>query len=199
MKQIIPHVREAGAGPRVVCLHSNASSSSQWRALSDRLHADHHVLAPDLLGAGKSPPWPTDRVVSLRDEVALLEPVFETASPSFALVGHSYGAAVALIAALTHPERVRAIAVYEPTLFSLLEEGGPSDKEAARGIRSVVDDAAAAVQAHDRAAAGRRFIDYWMGQGSWDRMPQTRQDGKRSYWSGCRLRHRRASQCRQRT
>ena len=29
--------REAGRGPGVVCLHSNASSSSQWRALMDGL------------------------------------------------------------------------------------------------------------------------------------------------------------------
>ena len=177
MKQIIPHVRETGAGPGVVCLHSNASSSSQWRALSDRLCADHHVLAPDSLGAGRSAPWPKDRVVSLRDEVAFLEPVFEAAGPTFSLVGHSYGAAVALIAALAHPERVRAIAVYEPTLFALLDEEKPSGKEAAHGIRSVVDDATAAIAAHDHVAAGRRFIDYWMGHGSWDRMPRARQDG----------------------
>ena len=175
MKQTIPHVREAGTGPGVVCLHSNASSSSQWRALSDRLCASHHVLAPDSLGAGKSP-WPQDRAVSLRDEVAFLEPVFEAAGPSFSLVGHSYGAAVALVAALAHPGRVRAIAVYEPTLFALLDEEKTSGKEAAHGICSAVDDAAAAIVAHDHVAAGRRFIDYWMGHGSWDRMPPARRD-----------------------
>jgi pimeloyl-ACP methyl ester carboxylesterase len=37
------------------------------------------------------------------------------------LVGHSYGAAVALIAALATPGRVRAMALYEPTLFALLD------------------------------------------------------------------------------
>ena len=33
----VPFIREAGAGPGVVCLHSNASSSGQWRALMERL------------------------------------------------------------------------------------------------------------------------------------------------------------------
>ena len=35
-----------------------------------------HVWAADGYGAGKSPPWPVDRVLGLQDEVAMLEPVF---------------------------------------------------------------------------------------------------------------------------
>lgn len=31
------HFREQGAGPAVVCLHSNASTCCQWRALMERL------------------------------------------------------------------------------------------------------------------------------------------------------------------
>ena len=95
-----PFCREAGSGPAVVCLHANASSSSQWRALMDRLAPRFRVFAPDAYGAGKSPQWPSDRELSLHDEAALLEPVFERVGAPLALVGHSYGAAVALIAAL---------------------------------------------------------------------------------------------------
>jgi hypothetical protein len=32
-----PFFREAGVGPGVVCLHSNAASSNQWRGLMDLL------------------------------------------------------------------------------------------------------------------------------------------------------------------
>lgn len=167
-------VREAGVGPGVVCIHSNASTSSQWRALMDRLAGSHRVFAPDSLGAGKSPPWPADRVVGLSDEVALLEPVFAAAGAPFALVGHSYGAAVALVAAMARPDRVRALVVYEPTLFSLLEEETPR-QAAANGIRDAAAAAAAAIEAGDPATAGERFIDYWMGAGTWSRMPQARQ------------------------
>ena len=53
-----PFFREAGSGPGVVCVHSNASSSGQWRGLMDLLAARFHVLAADTYGAGKSPPWP---------------------------------------------------------------------------------------------------------------------------------------------
>src|SRR6185503_2126714 len=121
-----PFFREAGSGPGVVCLHANASTSGQWRGLIDLLAADFHVLAPDSYGSGKSPEWHSDRVISLRDEVALIEPVLERAGSPLSLVGHSYGAAVALIAALTHPGRVRALALYEPTLFALVDAETPA-------------------------------------------------------------------------
>ena len=111
--------REAGAGPGVVCLHSNASSSSQWRALMELLAPRFHVLAPDTYGAGKSPPWPQGRKVALRDEVALLEPVLARAGDGFSLVGHSYGGGIALIAALAHRQRLRSMALYEANLFAL--------------------------------------------------------------------------------
>jgi pimeloyl-ACP methyl ester carboxylesterase len=170
----IPYFRETGAGPGVVCIHANAGASSQWRALMERLSPSHRIFAPDSFGAGRSPAWPADRVVTLSDEVALLEPVFAEAGDPFFLVGHSYGAAVALVAALARPERIRAIALYEPTLFALLEEEAPG-QEAANGIRLAVADAAAAIDAGEPAAAAQRFIDYWMGPGSWAGMPEARQ------------------------
>jgi len=168
-----PFFRETGAGPGVVCLHSNASSSNQWRALGDMLAPRFRVLAADSFGAGKSPPWPSDRTVRLQDEVALLEPVFARAGDPFALVGHSYGGAVALIAALAMPQRVRALALYEPTLFSLIDAASPPPNEA-DGIRATATEAVAAVDAGDLDGAARCFIDYWMGPGAWNRTPEPR-------------------------
>lgn len=168
-----PFYREMGEGPGVVCLHSNASASSQWRGLMEILAPKFHVLAADSYGAGKSPAWPTDRTVTLRDEVALLEPVFARAGDPFALVGHSYGAAVALIAALTHPKRVRAMALYEPTLFSLVDADSPPPNDA-DGIKGAVARAVAALEQGDEYRAAGHFIDFWMGEGSWAQTPENR-------------------------
>ena len=165
--------REAGAGPGVVCLHSNASNSSQWRGLMDLLAPKFHVLAADSYGAGKSPPWPSGRTVVLRDEVALLEPVFAKAGDRFTLVGHSYGGAIALIAAVTQPQRVRALALYEPTLFALIDAESPPPNDA-DGIKNAVIAAAAYLDAGDPDRAAEQFIDYWMGKGAWARTPDAR-------------------------
>jgi pimeloyl-ACP methyl ester carboxylesterase len=169
----MPFFREAGEGPGVVCVHANASSSSQWRSLMELLSPSHHVLAPDTYGAGKSPPWPTDRVVGLRDEAELLEPVFERAGDPFALVGHSYGGAVSLVAALARPERLRALVLYEPTLFAWIDAESPPPNDA-DGIRNAAAGAAAALDAGDAAGAATCFIDFWMDEGAFARMPDSR-------------------------
>jgi pimeloyl-ACP methyl ester carboxylesterase len=173
MQQPEPFFREAGTGPGVVCTHSNASTSGQWRGLMDLLAPQFHVLAADSYDAGRSPHWPSDRVIQLRDEVALIEPVLRRAGSPLALVGHSYGAAVALIAAVANPGRVRAMALYEPTLFALLDAEKPAPNET-EGIRSVVADAGIALDAGNQDAAAERFIDYWMGAGAWKQMPELR-------------------------
>lgn len=162
--------REVGAGPGVVCLHANASSSAQWRGLMDLLSPRFHVIAADSYGAGNSPPWPAGRAVRLRDEVALLEPAFARAGEPFSLVGHSYGGAIALVAAITHRRRVRALALYEPTLFAVVEPRSDVD-----GIANTVVASVAALRAGDGALAARGFIDFWMGAGSFERMPERNQ------------------------
>jgi pimeloyl-ACP methyl ester carboxylesterase len=171
---VAPFFREAGSGPGVVCVHSNGSSSSQWRGLIDLLAPKFHVLAPDSYGAGKSPPWPTGRKIALRDEVALLEPVFARAGDPFSLVGHSYGGAICLVAAVMQPRRIKAIALYEPTLFALVEQESPSPNDV-DGIRNTVVSSMAALEKGDALGAARYFIDFWMGPGSFDRMPERNQ------------------------
>jgi pimeloyl-ACP methyl ester carboxylesterase len=131
------------------------------------------ILAPDSYDSGNGPHWPSDRVIHLRDEVSLIEPVMRRAGSPLALVGHSYGAAVALIAALANPDRVRAMAVYEPTLFALLDAEKPAPNEA-EGIRKVVADASVALDSGDEDAAAERFIDYWMETGTWKETPGQR-------------------------
>jgi len=173
MRAVMPFYREVGAGPGIVCLHASASHSAQWRLLMERLAPKYRVLAADSFGAGRSPAWPIDRRVSLRDEVSLLEPVFDRAGERFTLVGHSYGAAIALIAAVDQPERVRALALYEPTLFSVLDAHTRPPNDADE-FRAVVAETMVALEAGKPARAAERFIDYWMGSGAWAAIPASR-------------------------
>jgi len=45
---------------------------------------------------------------------------------------------------------------------------------AAQGIAAAAGDAAAAIDAGNHAAAAERFIDYWMGAGTWEGWPEAR-------------------------
>ena len=164
---------EGGQAGAVLCLHANASSSSQWRGLMDLLAPTLRVLAPDGWGAGKSPPAPADRLPTLGDELAWLEPAFVRAGTPHSLVGHSHGGALALIAAQRQPQRVRSLVLYEPTLFALVDEESPPPNDA-DGIRQAVASAARALAAARPAEAARHFIDYWMGAGTFGQMPEAR-------------------------
>ena len=150
MTGALPFWREAGAGQAVVCLHSNASSSAQWRPLIERLAPACHVFAPDSYGAGKSPPWPGARPITLADEVALLAPVLARAGTPLALVGHSYGAAVALVAALADPGRVREQQI-SLQQFELLVGNSRLSEQAESRIDAVGDIAAGDDVFHQRA------------------------------------------------
>jgi len=88
-------------------------------------------------------------------------------------VAHSYGAAIALKVALKYPQRVRAMVLYEPTLFSLIDEQSPAPN-ATDGIRHAVQASGNALDRGDTSEAAKHFIDYWTGPESWDNTPDSR-------------------------
>ena len=163
------YFREAGSGPAVLCLHCSASTSGQWRPLMEQLADRYHVIAPDLYGSGKSAAWPGEQPLWIDDQIAFLAPAFERAGERFHLVGHSYGGAIALKAALRFTGRLKSLVLYEPVLFSVLLSDAPHS-DAAREIMAVRDDTAHL----GPEAVAERFIDYWMGAGTWNGMPEPR-------------------------
>jgi pimeloyl-ACP methyl ester carboxylesterase len=174
MTAIIPHVRTAGRdGPVVVAIHCSAGNGRQWNRLADLLQAEFQVHAVDLHGHGGTPAWEGARTIRLTDEVALLESLLDTVPEGVHLVGHSYGAAVALKLACMHPTRVRSVTTYEPVLFRLLIEDDlrhPATQEAL-----VLGDMTAIPLALGfNELSARHFIDFWSGKGAWDAMTAER-------------------------
>ena len=171
---IEPFVRESGNGPTVVCLHSSASSSAQWRALAEQLSGRFRVLAVDLYGCGRTPAWTQPRPLRLDDEVALLDPVWRRAGEHFHIVGHSYGGAVAVSAAVRHAGRVASLTLYEPVMFGLLIRLEPDSAPAAE-IDRVRADTLRLVESGDLDGAASRFGAYWLGGEAWAALPSSRQ------------------------
>jgi pimeloyl-ACP methyl ester carboxylesterase len=179
----VAYAHHTETGDPVVCIHASASSAAQWMSLVDRLGDRHRPLAVDLHGAGRSPSWRGGRPLTLADEVALLEPALAATGARFHLVGHSYGAAVALKVALMHPHWVASLTVFEPVLFSLLMADDP-ERPAAREIGAVRADTSAAIDRGDLHGAGARFVDYWTGAGTWAAMSERRRAAIAAAMSG---------------
>lgn len=167
MSNAIAYFREEGSGSTVVCLHSSASSSSQWSSLMDALSDRYRVVAIDLYGYGKSPAWPGTRELLLEDEVALMAPILKNAG-KFHLIGHSYGGLIALKLALDDSTRIASLTLYEPTCFFLLFVNGSND-QAGREISAIRDETSYFVDIGDLDLAAKRFVDYWMGPGAWSK------------------------------
>lgn len=133
----------------------------------EQLSHTYQVIAPDLYGYGESPDWSLDQVLSLGDELELLKPVIDGIAGPFHLIGHSYGAAVALILANECPTRIRSLVLYEPVLFSLLFAAN-SHSQAAVEVGAVREDVRNLVERGMLQQAGRRFVNYWSGEGVWE-------------------------------
>jgi 3-oxoadipate enol-lactonase len=91
---------------KVVLLHSALGDSRLWRRQIAALEPEHEVVAPDLPGSGTEP-LPAEPF-SLVDVVAAHLPA--------ALVGNSFGGAVALRTALAYPDRVSRLVLVDAGL-----------------------------------------------------------------------------------
>jgi pimeloyl-ACP methyl ester carboxylesterase len=109
----------------------------------------------------------------LDDEIALLRSTFQSAGDRFHLVGHSYGAAIALKAALTCQDCLISLVLYEPVLFSVLMANEPQS-DAAREVVAVRDDTIRLIDEGNLSASAERFVDYWTGDGTWAAIPEPR-------------------------
>lgn len=152
----------------VVLLHSSASSGRQWDALVRCLQPDLHVHAIDLHGHGRRPAWCGDRTLSVVDEAALALPILERAGGAH-VIGHSYGAAIAIHLAAAQPGLVRSLTVFEPVLFNLLAEREPHGA-AALEVLAVARSVYRHVSAGRLTDAAEHFVNYWSGANAWERL-----------------------------
>ena len=110
------HVQELGSGPPVVMVHGLAigSLASWYFTAAPALARAHRVRLYDLRGHGMS-----ERAragYDLRTMTADLSALVADLDAPFDLVGHSFGALIALRFTLDHPGRVRRLALVEAPL-----------------------------------------------------------------------------------
>jgi len=104
--------RQMGSGPALVLIHGITSSSRTWRAVMPALAEHYTVIAPDLLGHGRSAKPRGDYSLGayasgLRDLLSALD------VPRATVVGHSLGGGIAMQYAYQFPERVERLALVD--------------------------------------------------------------------------------------
>jgi len=116
------HYQQIGEGPDLVMIHGLTGNLAVWHLKIVPLLMDRfRVLCYDLRGHGYSSMTPTGYTADdLADDLQLLLDELEIDRPM--IVGHSYGADVALYYALAHPERVEQVVAIEAGLPALVCE-----------------------------------------------------------------------------
>jgi pimeloyl-ACP methyl ester carboxylesterase len=163
---------DAGRGLPVVLVHSASTGNWQWRRLIEDLADRRRALAVNLYGYGRTPPWPEGRPQTLEAQAELVEAVAATTEGPLALVGHSFGGAVAMTAAPRLADRLAALILIEPNRFHQLARHGR--RAAYEEIDRLHRLTKARGGAGGWAAAGAAFADYWGGAGAWHAMPEDR-------------------------
>jgi pimeloyl-ACP methyl ester carboxylesterase len=128
---------------KVVLLHSALGDSRLWHRQVAALAGRYEVVAPDLPGWGRSP-LPTEPFSFVEVVDALL--------PA-ALVGNSFGGAIALRTALAYPDRVSKL--------MLIDSGLPA-WDWTEEMTSYFEAEGAAVEAGDLDAATEVNLQFWV-------------------------------------
>ncbi|MCB1491354.1 MAG: alpha/beta fold hydrolase [Rhodobiaceae bacterium] len=158
----------------VLAIHASASGPSQWRRLADDMAIRHHVITPDMstwraaLSANDVP------YAGLRPAVEAALDQAGTANRRMHIVGHSFGGAVALKLALTRPDLVASLTLYEPTAPFLLDRSGETDGPLVAELRALGRTLTQSADAGHPELGMRRFVAFWTGSDDWDAMPESR-------------------------
>jgi pimeloyl-ACP methyl ester carboxylesterase len=99
-------VVDRGRGPSVLVVHGQPGLASDWDGVSDRLVADHRVLAPDRPGYGESA---GDALGLAANADVLADMLVERGAAPATVVGHSYGGGIAILLAARRPEVVSGL------------------------------------------------------------------------------------------
>lgn len=145
------HAEVTGTGPPLVLLHGFTGAADTWAGLTATLTADYTVIAPDLIGHGRSDaPADVERYRMPRAAADLVALLRQLGHERAAWIGYSLGGRTALQVVADHPDAVEVL---------ILEGASPGiadDEERAARVRS--DEAMAERIERNGVEA---FIDTW--------------------------------------
>ena len=166
------YARQFGHGPRqVLAIHCTLAHSGAWRGLAAQMADEATFTAFDMLTHGRSADWDgqgdvQDRMVEIAESLL---------TERMDVIGHSFGATVALRLAMAHPERVRSLTLVEPVYFCFAMQDAPD-----LVARHEADAApfSGPLERGDFETGARLFNEMWGGAGvPWEDMPDAARAG----------------------
>ncbi|QYX57708.1 alpha/beta hydrolase [Roseovarius sp. SCSIO 43702] len=151
-----------GQGPRAaVMIHCSLAHSGAWGPLARHLSGALTMTAFDLPGHGRSGGWAGEREI----QAVTTEIAASFCDGPTDLIGHSFGATVALRLAVERPELARSLTLIEPVFFAVALNSRPEMRAAFEREMQGVSDA---FEAGDMRAAARAFTELWGAGGKWE-------------------------------
>ena len=157
-----------GHGERpALAIHCTLGAGSLWQPVLEPLGARLTTIAFDQPGHGQSAPWrdPAPEPGAYQRLVTQIAASFIERPVD--LIGHSFGASVALRLAVAAPEAVRSLTLVEPVLFAALPESDPEWQ----ALRRRQDHFEALLEAGEHEAAAQGLLRDWGSGQDWDSYP----------------------------
>ncbi len=157
-----------GQGPRpALAIHCTLGASNLWAPVLAPLAARLTATAFDQPGHGQSAPWQAEGAGAGAFQRLATQIAASFITRPVDLIGHSFGASVALRLAVAAPEAVRSLTLIEPVLFKAVE--GSADWVELRAHQDHFE-ALIAAGAFDAAAKG--FLRDWGAGLPWEALPE---------------------------
>ncbi|MEO9780576.1 MAG: alpha/beta hydrolase [Sedimentitalea sp.] len=171
--------RSFGHGARqVLALHCTIAHSGAWRGVAALMENEATFVAPDMFSHGRSPDW--DGQGDFPD--LMTRAVSNLLDSPMDVVGHSFGAMLALRLAVKHPGLVRTLTLIEPVFFAVAAQDAPElAPRQSEAMRPVFE----ALEAGDAALAARLFNRDWGDGGT--RWPDLREESRAAMIRGIHI------------
>lgn len=150
-----------GQGPQAaLMIHCSLAHSGSWGGMARHLSGALTMTAFDMPGHGRSGAWDErGEIQGVTAEIAA-----ELMAGPGHVIGHSFGATVALRLAVMRPDLVRSLVLIEPVFFAVAFADQPTSQTAFAAQMHAFDDGVAAGDFH---AAALGFLRMWGGGADW--------------------------------
>jgi lipase len=154
----------------VLALHPSLAHGGAFAGLAAAM-PDLAITAPDMLGHGRAAPWDGRgdlHSACTRDAVAQAEVLVQQNGAAIDVIGHSFGATIALRMGLGRPELLRSMVLIEPVLFAAARADGAPEYRAYAADHALFS---ALLDSGDLPSAAAEFQRHWGDGRAFDSLP----------------------------